>query len=582
MKKSNKKNRNTLIVVLAIVAYMLFNFLTGANSTSTEVPYNEFTKMVKEEQVEVVEIDFNSSEFSFEADGETYSTDNPRTEDFKKNLLEADVEVKEITVGNGTIFFLNLLQTAFSVTAFVFAFRFISKSMTNSTKLKTNVTNAERPKADFSLIAGQEEAKDEMEFLVDFLKEPNKYKDSGATLPKGVVLYGPPGTGKTMLAKAIAGETNVPFFSANGSDFIEMYAGVGAKRVRELFAEARKSAPSIIFIDEIDSVGGKRTELSNNNEARQTINALLNEMDGFTGEEGIIVIAATNRPEDLDSALVRPGRFDKHIAISLPDKDDRKKILEVHTRNKKLAEDVCLDEWAKLTIGFAGADLQTLMNESAIVSVTNGRNEITYDDIDEAYYKHVMKGHKKKNQASRGEEELEVVAWHEAGHALIAKRVQNSEVSKVSILSSTSGAGGVTFITPNDNPLPSKTYMKNRIKTLYAGRAAEYILLGDNDSVTAGASSDIQEATKIIRAMINDYGMSESYGMLNPSILSNNGTQQQLFLKEASDLSNRLYDETVEFLQENKEALQGIAEALLVKETLTEDELDRILDIYYP
>lgn len=560
---------------------LYFSFF-GGSASPTEVSFNEFTEMVSEDGVESVEIDFNASSFTFTTDDETFVTDNPRTQDFKVALLEADIEVNEVSQGTMTIFALNMLQTVFSVVAFVFAFQYITKSMGSSKKLTTNVLDSERPKADFSSIAGQVEAKDEMAFLVDFLKNPDNYKKSGATLPKGVILYGPPGTGKTMIAKAIAGETNVPFFSANGSDFMEMYVGLGAKRVRELFEEARKNAPSVIFIDEIDSVGGKRENSTNNNEQRQTINALLNEMDGFTGEEGIIVIAATNRPEDLDSALVRPGRFDKHIAISLPDKEDRKRILKLHSQNKVLADDVNLEEWAKLTTGFAGADLQTLMNEAAIISVTKEHDVITYEDIDDAYYKQVMKGHKKSNQASRNQEELNVVAWHEAGHALVGKLVQKSEISKVSILSSTSGAGGVTFITPSDNALPSKTYMENRIKTLYAGRGAEFIYLKDENAVTAGASSDIQEATKIIRAMINDYGMSESYGMLNPTILSGNSSQQETFLKEASKLSNRLYNETVEFLEDNKDALEAIAKALLEKETITEEELDAILAEYYP
>lgn len=579
MKKWFKKHTKMIILAVLVIGFLTSSLVKSMEDIK-EVSYTEFTKMVEEDKVDEVNIDLTASTFLFESDKKIYQTDNPKDENFKKNLLENDVEVSELSTSGGELL-ASLFGTFFSITIMVIAFKVISGSIGKSDKIKKHTKGEGIPNIDFTKVAGNEEAKEEMHYLVDFLKSPDKYKEKGAVLPKGAVFYGPPGTGKTLLAKAIAGEAKVPFFSANGSDFVEMYVGVGAKRVRTLFEDARKNAPCIVFIDEMDSIGQKRGGSNGNSEQQQTINALLGELDGFTGDEGIVVIGATNRLQDLDDALIRPGRFDKHIAINLPDKSDRKKILNVHAENKQFAEDVDFDELAKLTIGFSGADLHALLNESTILSVINEHEFITLQDVDDAYFKQVMKGHKKKNQKDRKNEELVVVAWHEAGHALLAKRVQKSEVPKVTILSSTNGAGGVTFITPSTNPLPSKEYMENRVKTLYAGRIAEYLLLGEEHLITSGASSDIEQATKIIRAMMNDYGMSEEFGMLNLSVLSGDKPTSDLLLAEASRISKRLYAETLVFMEENKDALQAIAEALLEKESLAEDELDFILDVFY-
>lgn len=571
-----QKRKIPLLSVAVMLSFAINIIATPKEEKPKEVSYQTFSKMVTNDKVEGVEIDLGSPTFVFTGTNEKeYKTDNPKDEDFKKDLLEAGIKVEEVNVKSSDMM-VTVFGGIFQIVLIVVVFKVLMGSMSNSKNLKLTETTTGVHGIDFTSVAGNEEAKEEMFFLVDFLKNPEKYQDKGAVLPKGTLLYGPPGTGKTLLAKAIAGEAGVPFISTNGSDFMEMYVGLGAKRVRALFEEARKKAPCIIFIDEIDSVGGTRGK-DVHSENTQTINALLNELDGFTGSEGVVVIGATNRIQDLDPALVRPGRFDKHIAINPPDQKDRVAILKVHSENKALASDVDLQELSKLTIGFAGADLSALLNEAAILSVTRGHEEISYADINDAYLKTVMKGHEKKNQADRKKDELELVAWHEAGHALTAKMLAKSEVPKVTITSFTSGAGGVTFITPSGNPLPSKAYMENRVKTLYAGRIAESLLLGDESQVTAGASSDIEEATKIIHHMIVTYGMSDKFGMLNLDTLGITNHANSLVLEEASEISKKLYAQTYNFMSDHKTELKAIAEALLEKESITEEELDNLL-----
>lgn len=571
-----QKRKIPLLSVAVMLSFAINFIATPTEEEPKEVSYQTFSKMVMNNKVEGVEIDLGSPTFDFTGTNEkTYTTDNPKDEDFKKDLLEAGIKVEEVDAKSSDMM-VTVFGGIFQIVLIVVVFKVLMGSVSNSKNMKRTETSTGVPGIDFASVAGNEEAKEEMFFLVDFLKNPEKYQDKGAVLPKGTLLYGPPGTGKTLLAKAIAGEAGVPFISTNGSDFMEMYVGLGAKRVRTLFEDARKKAPCIIFIDEIDSIGGARGQ-DVHSENIQTINALLNELDGFSGSEGVVVIGATNRIQDLDPALVRPGRFDKHIAINPPDQKDRVAILKVHSENKTLASDVNLQELSKLTIGFAGADLSALLNEATILSVTRGHDEISYADINDAYLKTVMKGHEKKNQADRKKDELELVAWHEAGHALTAKLLAKSEVPKVTITSFTSGAGGVTFITPSGNPLPSKAYMENRVKTLYAGRIAEYLLLGDENQVTSGASSDIEEATKIIHHMIVAYGMSEKFGMLNLDTLGITNHANNLVLEEASVISKKLYEETYNFMVNHRTELKDIAEALLEKESITEEELDNLL-----
>ena len=429
---------------------------------------------------------------------------------------------------------------------------------------------AEKPTVTFDDVSGCDELKAAVQNDIDCLKNPALLKDMGARMPKGMVLYGPPGTGKTLIAKAIAGTAGVPFISASGSDFIEMYVGVGAQRIRSLYKEARAKAPCIVFIDEIDAIGGKRG-MAQNSERDQTINALLTELDGFAGSEGILTICATNRLDMLDSALIRPGRFDKQLAVPLPDRAGRFAILTKHARNKRLAEDVDLTRLAEKTVDFSGAELEALLNESALIAISRKSKFITNDDIEEAFFRMLMKGNKRKG--IRNEEENRLVAYHEAGHALATKLLTEDEVTSVTIVGSTSGAGGVTIRTPKETVVQSKKYLRNLIKVMYAGRAAEYILLQDDDEITTGASADIEQATNLIKNYIGTYGMGEN-GMLALRAFEN--TDKEI-LKEAATMANTLYQETIDLLHKNSDKLDAIANELIVNESIEGDMIDAII-----
>ena len=427
-------------------------------------------------------------------------------------------------------------------------------------------------KVTFDDVQGIDELKPDLYRLVDCLKNPKKYQELGARMPKGLILYGPPGTGKTLIAKALAGEAGVPFHSACGSDFVEKYVGVGAQRVRELYKQARKSAPCIVFIDEIDAVGGGRGD-SNNSEKDQTINALLAELDGFKGSDNILTICATNRLDILDPALMRAGRFDLKLAVGLPDKEGREAILKLHSKNKKLAKEIDISHIAKQTVGFSGAELEALMNESALIAASSDKKSIDNEDVENAFFKIIMQGNKKKNK-KEDDKQLELIAWHESGHTLVTKLLTKTGVPTVTIIGSTSGAGGVTFMSPEEEKLSSKKDLKNEIKISYGGRAAEEILLGNSDEITTGASADIRSATQVIKSYISNYGMGNK-GLLDVKQL----TSQYDILEEATELSNSLYKETLDFLKENIDKLRALAETLLEKETLYEDEIDVILGL---
>ena len=428
------------------------------------------------------------------------------------------------------------------------------------------------PKVKFEDVEGIEELKSDIMRLVDCLKNPKKYQKMGARVPKGVILYGPPGTGKTLIAKAIAGEAKVPFFSMVGSDFVEKYVGVGASRVRELYKKARKEAPCIVFIDEIDAVASQRGR-DENSERDQTINALLAELDGFKGSENIITICATNRLDMLDSAFKRAGRFDLKLAVGLPDKKGRERILEIHSKDKKLGEDIDLKAIANKTVGFSGAELEALLNEAALLAVGKDRNCITNLDIEDAFFKIVMQGNKKKRDKIT--ETNKVVAWHEAGHTLATKLLTDDIVSSVTIIGSASGAGGVTFRQPQEeNELQSKKYLEDTVKVMYAGRAAEEIYFKDKDMITIGASQDIKQATSIIKDYVSTYGMGDK-GMLDMSQFSRDFSS---VVNEASKIAKSLYEDTVKLLSDNHDTLKILAECLLVNETLDELEIDNIIN----
>lgn len=423
----------------------------------------------------------------------------------------------------------------------------------------------------FDDVQGIDELKPDLYRLVDCLKNPEKYKDMGARMPKGVIFYGPPGTGKTLTAKALAGEAGVPFFSICGSDFVEKYVGVGASRVRALYKSARKSAPCIVFIDEIDAIGGERGE-SNNGEKDQTINALLAELDGFKSTDNVLTICATNRLDILDPALLRAGRFDLKLAIGLPDKEGREKILKLHAKNKKLDETVDIKELAGKTVGFSGAELENLLNESALIAASSDKKVIDKDSIEDAFFKILLGGNKKPRKEI--DDDAILTAWHEAGHTVVSKLLTKDSVPTVTIIQSTSGTGGVTFRSPDEKNLPSKKYLRNTIKISYGGRAAEELYLGSSDDITTGASADIRSATATIKAYIGSYGMGNK-GLLDIKQLTN----QYDIVEEATELSNKLYNETIDLLREHYDVLKVMAERLLEKETLYESEIDEIMGI---
>jgi cell division protease FtsH len=555
----------TFVIFLSVGGYFIHSYLEKSNIK--EVAYTDFMKDIEDKRVKKVVINLNNTKFTFyDNKNIKYKTDNPKDKDFKKFLLEKGIDVDEKTSINiATIVSVLLLILSASVFYFVF--------WTDKGNLKKASEPINKiPDVNFNNVAGHSEAIQDIKVLVDFLKNPQTYINSGAEMPRGIIFYGEPGTGKTLTAKAIAGEAKVPFFSISGSDFMEIYVGVGAKRVRSLFAQARKKAPCIIFIDEIDSIGKSRTEKSFS-ENDQTLNALLTEMDGFEGNEGILVIASTNRLDVLDSALTRAGRFDKHIKIELPDQTARLEILNLHASNKKLAKNISLEKLSKQTIGFSGSDLKSLLNESAIISITLGKDEIDDECIDKAFYQKLLKGHQKPIN-NRSDAELRLIAWHEAGHALVAKLTKAYEIPKVTIIPSTSGAGGVTFTVPKRMGLTSKKELYNQIKVKYAGRVAEFLLLGDKDSITDGAYNDIEQATHIIHDIITSYGMSDEIGYLNLSIIN---ASDEHVMKVASKLSKELYEDTEKLLTLNKDLLESIANALIERETLSESDLDEIM-----
>ncbi len=566
-----------------------------------EVSYSEFINDL--ENVDTVYYDKTVNYFYIAySDGSFGVSMNPQYENFQKDLLEAGVDVKSfyfvtLTKDNGQkkidsleikgfFNFMFVIVTSLLIT-YWFARMIYGKEALQKLHIgkkkqlvvngdvnnKSSSTDNNLNVKKFSDVAGLKEVKKDMESLVDFLKYKEKYMEAGAKLPKGVILYGPPGTGKTLLAKAVAGEAGIPFLYMSGSDFIEMYVGIGAKRVRELFDKAKKQAPCIIFIDEIDTIGGKRGG-ENNSEDRKTINELLTQMDGFKETENILVIAATNRLEDLDSALVRPGRFTNKYCVPLPQTaKERLEVINLYTKNKKFSEDVDFNNLAKETIGFSPAKIEALLNEAAIISVQKRKEYIDKEILDEAMFKILLSGHIKENQNDRDKKELEIVAWHEAGHALIGK-LNGKEIPKVTILSSTSGAGGVTFSTPSKTGLLSVEDLRNEVKELYGGRCAESIFYNDSKKVTTGASNDIDRATDIIKEIVMTYGMTENFGLLN---LSKLGVDNKIIIEKEIELSKELEEETERLLRTNFKKLKRIALSLLENETIYENDLDEIM-----
>lgn len=528
-----------------------------------EIKYEKFLDLVESDKIkEIIWSENKDTILVTDKDKKKYETENPKYENFKKDMLEHGIEVAEkqdITEKYETP-----IMICIQIGLYIIFFGALMKGLGIELFKKEDEKGVES-NVKFSDVAGLDEVKEDLMTVVDFLKNPEEYKKAGAEIPKGVLLYGPPGTGKTLLAKAVAGEAGVKFKAVSGSEFDEKYVGVGASKMRKMFADAKEKAPCIIFIDEIDSMGGRRHSKQNNYD-RQTLNTLLSEMDGFDGSNGVVVIAATNRIEDLDPALTRPGRFDSHFAVNLPETSkDRKVIIDLYSNNKKFADDVDLESFAKETIGNSPASIKTILNEAAIIATRDNDGIINRKILDEAWMKHVMEGHLKKNS-----EKNEIVAWHEAGHALMGL-ILGQDLTKVSIIPSTSGAGGVTFITPKKLGLFTKKELEEQVMVLYAGRCAELLLSGSEDNITTGASNDIEKATDIIKKMVSVYGMSGDFGMLNIEDID-----QKLLVNEYIKESNIIQEKTMNILSENKNILMNIANELINNETLTGEEVKNI------
>ena len=566
-----------------------------------DIPYSQFTEYLESDKIDSVFYKTNADRiFILTEDGNNYSVSNPEHEGFKLKLLESGIIVKNITdfktaedaEATRTSHVVLVYLIAFSLMIALFYKMFISKkrfefiranhkkAVTSTGKLMSNadiiedqVTNrreSDKRSKCFDDVAGLYEVKKDVKCLVDFLNNKEKYISAGATLPRGIIFYGPPGTGKTLLAKAIAGEANVSFIYASGSDFVEMYVGVGAKRVRELFSKAKKESPCIIFIDELDAIGCKRSGIDNG-EDRKTLNALLTELDGFNELDNVLVIGATNRIEDLDSALLRPGRFTNKYCVPLPETPkERLEILNLYSRGKYFDDTVDFERMSKELIGFSPAKIEALLNEAAIISVQDGLPYITKTHIDKAMYKILLDGHMREDAVDINKEETKIVAWHEAGHAVVG-HLLGKEITKVTIIPSTSGAGGVTFSTPKDKQLHSVEDIDHEVMELYGGRLAELLLYGkDSKKITTGASNDIERATKLIKDSIIKYGMSEEFGMLN---LKHANVPEKSILDSEIKKSKELEDKALQLLEDNKDKLETIAQMLLEKQTIYREEI---------
>ena len=572
----NKKNPKKLMGVLMLSILMIIglNFLNTKDNFGKEITFVQFNQMVDNGDVsEVLYSESNKSLIIKDKNNNTYQAPNPKYPEFKKDYLEKGIKITEntTTVDNIMDNIYRVLMIGFVIVMITYMARGTGGVFSSSSK---ELDGGKIPNVKFDDISGLEDVKNDLKLAVEYLKNPQEFTAIGAKMPTGIIFYGPPGTGKTFLAKAIAGEAGVPFFHKSGSDFVELFVGKGAKTVRDLFSEARKKAPCIIFIDEIDAVGKKRSaNASGNDEREQTLNEFLNQMDGFESNEGILVISATNRIETLDEALVRPGRFGKHISIPRPkNAKERLNILNIHAKDKFVSEEV-LNYTADITRGFSGADLENLLNESALQQKMHNESEITLELIDKAYFKIATKG-SKIHSKERNSLDNKVVAWHEAGHT-IASKLYGEDFYQVTISGSSSGVGGATFTDSNeDRMLKTLKDLESKIKCLYAGRVAESLIL--NDNVTVGASNDIMVASNLIKDMVMTYGMSSEKNMLNYEIISDD----KLVSKEVTEISKKLYKEVENELIAVKHILEDIANNLLENETLYEVDIDRILLSY--
>lgn len=537
--------------------------------------YPLFLDAVNGSQVESVVFNNNSNTFQVVLKGDkdtTYTVPNPKTEDFTEFLLLNNIEVNHGDVNGVT----KGLQVILLLAGGAGIFLYMRKGTGNKPLMK----DATKPQKGDKLItlgqvAGNAEAKSMVGDIIDFIKEPEKYSAVGARMPKGVLLYGPPGTGKTLMAKAIAGEAGVPFYAMSGSDFVQMYVGVGASRIRSLFNKAKKSEKAVIFIDEIDAIGKKRARntSASNDERDQTLNALLTEMSGFHDNKGIVVIGATNRLDTLDEALLRPGRFDRQIEVGLPDINARKKILKLYGDKKPLGENVDLAALAKSTVYFSGAMLENLLNEAAIHAANEKFSYINNEHIEKAYYT-VLAGAPLQDRSFISDKDRNITAYHEAGHALATKLLQPEQyIAKVTIIPSVRGAGGFNLSIPKDTLFKSKRQILYDIQVLLAGRAAEELIFGA-DEITTGASNDIQKASSMMVDYLNKYGMDKEMGLFSTAVLEDNYDSD--FLNKCRKQMNELYERTRSLIFENKDLLEEITKELLDKESLSGEDIDQI------
>jgi len=600
--KEVKQPKRPLILfyLIVILCLILFNITLLPNITEPvvkEVDYGTFMKETEDGNIDKVEIKTNEIDYTLKNDTTTYKTgvmDDPNLTD---RLYSSGATFSTDIVQKTSPVLTFLLAWILPIVLFYFIGELISKKMMdkagggNSLMFGMGQSNARvyvqsTEGIHFSDVAGEDEAKENLSEIVDYLHNPQKYASIGASMPKGVLLVGPPGTGKTMLAKAVAGESNVPFFSMSGSEFVEMFVGMGASKVRDLFKQAKEKAPCIVFIDEIDAIGGKRDgRIGGNDEREQTLNQLLTEMDGFEDNNGIIILAATNRPESLDPALLRPGRFDRRVPVELPDLQGREAILKVHARKVRLSDDIDLKAIARMAAGASGAELANIINEAALRAVRDGRNVASQADLEESV-EVVIAGYQKKN-AILSDEEKRTVAYHEIGHALVAARQSNSApVQKITIIPRTSGALGYTMqVDQQDKNLLSKEELENKIATLTAGRAAEEIAC---HTITTGASNDIEQATKLARAMITRFGMSEEFDMVALETVTNqylggdtslacSMDTQKLIDAKVVELVKKQHEKAKKILTEDHAKLDELAQFLYEKETITGEEFMRIL-----
>ena len=587
---------------IALLVIVLFNVIVSpllVKARVTEVDYGTFMSMIEQKKIGNVEVDDDQIVFTDKDDAKKiYKTGAMNDPTLTQRLYDSGAKFsKDIeTTTSPLVSF--LLTFVLPLIIFIGLGQYMGKKLMeqaggkNSMAFGFGKSNAEvyvpsTQGIHFSDVAGEDEAKESLSEIVDYLHNPKKYSDVGASMPKGVLLVGPPGTGKTMLAKAVAGEANVPFFSMSGSEFVEMFVGMGASKVRDLFSQAKEKAPCIVFIDEIDAIGKKRDgQFSSNDEREQTLNQLLTEMDGFQENIGVIILAATNRPETLDPALTRPGRFDRRVPVELPDLAGREAILKVHAKKIKTADDVNFHTIARMASGASGAELANIINEAALRAVRNNRTVVNESDLEESI-ETVIAGYQKKN-AVLSDSEKKVVAYHEIGHALVAAMQSHSApVQKITIIPRTSGALGYTMqVDQGDKYLLTKQELENKIATFTGGRAAEELVFGE---ITTGASNDIEQATKLARAMITRYGMSEDFDMVALETVSNQylggdaslacsaDTQKEIDRKVV-ELVKRQHEKASKILADNRAKLDELAKYLYEKETITGEEFMSILD----